>query len=101
MKDGSPNTYEAIGAAPTKNLERRSYYDRMDELILNREFSERLISALFEQASEPMLLVDVSHRLRDANRAARALLGLEKTRIDLQPLRNVLPPGVDAEQVHR
>jgi len=56
---------------------------------------------LFEQAPEPMLLVDVSHRLRSANQAARALLALDRSRFSGEPLRKVLPPGVDAEQVHR
>ena len=48
-----------------------------------------------------MLLVDVFHRLREANHAARALLGGDAARWAGQPLRSVLPPGVDAEQVHR
>src|SRR5262249_37481804 len=101
MSDGSPNTDDAIGNAPTKKPRRHSNYDPMDELILSRGLTERLVSAWSDQAAERMLMVDVPHRWREANQAARALLGLEKSRIDRQPLRQVLPPGVDAEEVHR
>jgi PAS domain S-box-containing protein len=73
----------------------------MDQLTLNEDASGRLIAALFEHAAEPMLLIDVSHRFRAANRSARALLGGDTSRFVGQPLRSVLPPGVDAEQVHR
>jgi two-component system, cell cycle sensor histidine kinase and response regulator CckA len=109
MHDGRPNTDNAgscvsdrtIGGTPMKRNGRRSYHDRMDDLTLNLDATGRLISALFEQAPEPMLLVDVSHRVRDANDAARALLGIGESHFAGEPLRTVLPPGVDAEQVHR
>jgi two-component system cell cycle sensor histidine kinase/response regulator CckA len=79
----------------------QTYYDRMDDLKLSRETTERLVAALFEDAPEPMLMIDVTHRLREANRAARMLLSMAPGQFVGQPLRNALPPGVDAEQVHR
>jgi PAS domain S-box-containing protein len=73
----------------------------MDEITFDTKASERLLRSLFDDAPEPMLLVDVSHRLRGANRAARVLLALNDGAFAGKALRDVLPPGVDAEQVHR